>query len=76
MRSCDFTAGILVGVLIGGALGLLFAPEPGEETRELVAEEARKLAEKARNLKEAASEKGRGVLHRVKEGAEEETEEE
>ena len=68
MRSSDFMAGILVGVLIGGALGLLFAPEPGEETRELV-------AEKARKLKEAASEKGRGVLHRVKEGAEEEEEE-
>jgi gas vesicle protein len=27
MRSGDFMAGILVGVLIGGALGLLFAPE-------------------------------------------------
>jgi gas vesicle protein len=64
MRSGDFMAGILVGVLIGGALGLLFAPEAGEETRELV-------AEKARKLKEAAAEKGRTMLHRGEEDEEE-----
>jgi gas vesicle protein len=60
MRSGDFVAGILVGVLIGGALGLLFAPEPGEETREFV-------AEKARRLKEAAAEKGRSLIRRGEE---------
>ena len=64
MRSGDFMAGILVGVLIGGALGLLFAPEPGEDTRELV-------AEKARKWKDVAGEKGRTILRRVKEGTEE-----
>lgn len=57
MRSGDFMAGILVGVLIGGALGLLFAPEAGEETRELV-------AEKAGKLKDAAVEKSRTMLRR------------
>ncbi len=67
MRSGDFMAGMLVGVLIGGALGLLFAPEPGEETRELV-------AEKARKLREAATEKGRSMLRRGEEGEEEEKE--
>ena len=60
MRSGDFMGGILVGVLIGGALGLLFAPEPGEETRELV-------AEKARKLKDAAAEKGRSLIRRGEE---------
>jgi gas vesicle protein len=64
MRSGDFMAGILVGVLIGGALGLLFAPEPGEDTRELV-------ADKARKWKDVAGEKGRTILRRVKEEAEE-----
>jgi gas vesicle protein len=57
MKSGDFVAGVLVGALIGGALGLLFAPEPGEETREFV-------AEKARRLKEAAAEKGRSLIRR------------
>jgi gas vesicle protein len=65
MRSGDFMAGILVGVLIGGALGLLFAPEPGEDTREMV-------AEKARNLRDRAAERGRKALHRSEEEAEEE----
>jgi len=60
MRSGDFMAGMLVGVLIGGALGLLFAPEAGEDTREFV-------ADKAKKLKEAAAEKGRGLLHRGEE---------
>jgi gas vesicle protein len=64
MRSGDFMAGILVGVLIGGALGLLFAPEPGEETRELV-------ADKARKLKDAAAEKGRSLIRRGEEAKEE-----
>jgi gas vesicle protein len=63
MRSGDFMAGILVGALIGGALGLLFAPEAGEETRGFV-------AEKARKLKEAATEKGRTMLRRDEEGEE------
>ena len=53
-------AGMLVGVLIGGALGLLFAPEAGEDTREFV-------ADKAKKLKEVAAEKGRGLLHRGEE---------
>ena len=65
MRSGDFMAGILVGMLIGGALGLLFAPEPGEETRVLV-------ADKARKLKEAATEKGRTLLRRAEEEKEDE----
>ncbi len=60
MRSGDFMAGILVGALIGGALGILFAPEPGEETREIV-------ADKARQLKDAAAEKGRSLIRRGEE---------
>jgi len=60
MKSSDFLAGVLVGSLIGAALGLLFAPEPGEETRTRVKEGARKF-------KEAASERGRAFLHRDEE---------
>ena len=66
MKGSDFLAGLLVGTLVGAALGLLFAPDPGEETRGRVAEGARKF-------KDAASERGRGWLKR-KESAEEEPE--
>jgi len=64
MKASDFLAGVLVGSLIGAALGLLFAPEAGEETRERVAEQARKL-------KEAAVERGRTLLRRGEEEEEE-----
>ena len=41
MKSGDFLAGVIVGALIGVSLGLLFAPDTGEETRERVVEGAR-----------------------------------
>jgi len=67
MRTGDFLAGLLVGALVGASLGLLFAPESGEETRERVKVGARKL-------RDAASERARSALRREKEaGAEEET---
>ena len=50
MRTGDFLAGLLVGALIGASLGLLFAPEPGEDTRERIKEGARKAAERTRGL--------------------------
>jgi len=68
MKSSDFLAGILVGSLIGTALGLLFAPEPGEETRDRVKKGALKF-------KDAASERGRTFLHRGEKGEEEGEEE-
>ncbi|GEM_PF-6828252 len=66
MKSGDFLAGMLVGALVGAALGLLFAPGAGEETRE-------RVKEKARQLKEAAEERGRAALHRHREEEEPET---
>lgn len=45
-------------------MGFLFAPEPGEETRE-------RVMEKARKLKDAASERGRTILRRTDETEEE-----
>ena len=65
MKSGDFLAGVIVGALIGVSLGLLFAPDTGEETRERVVEGARKA-------KDAASERGRALLHRSEETEEEE----
>jgi gas vesicle protein len=36
-----FSAGIAIGALIGAGAALLFAPQSGEETRELITERAR-----------------------------------
>lgn len=65
MKTGDFLAGVLVGALIGAGVGLLLAPQAGEETRE-------RVMEKARKLKDAASERGRTFLSRSDEGEAEE----
>lgn len=64
MKSGDFLAGVIVGALIGVSLGLLFAPDTGEETRERVFEGARKA-------KDAASQRGRALLRRHEDAEEE-----
>ena len=68
MKSGDFAAGVLIGAALGAAFALIYAPASGEETRSQVADRARKF-------KEAATERGRAALHRVKSEACEETEE-
>jgi gas vesicle protein len=64
----------LVGLGIGALVGILFAPQSGEETREYLsqkADEGRDYAQrKARELRETAEdlvERGKGVAARQKE---------
>jgi gas vesicle protein len=53
-----FGIGLIVGAVLGLAIGLLFAPRPGEETRQLLKEKAgaarERVAEAARKVKETA----------------------
>lgn len=65
----DFLAGFLLGALAGTALALLFAPEPGEKTREYLKEQtielkgrAGDLSGKAREQAEELTARGRIVL--------------
>jgi gas vesicle protein len=59
-------SGILLSFLLGGltgaALALLYAPRSGRETRELLGEKLREGAERGRDLKDRALERGREVL--------------
>ncbi len=48
-KAGSFSVGLLAGGLIGFALALLLAPEPGEETRRQVRSRAEPLAERARD---------------------------
>jgi gas vesicle protein len=48
---------VLIGAAIGAAVGMVYAPKAGEETREEVTEGVRKF-------KDMASERGRRLLHR------------
>ena len=55
-----FAVGLLVGAVLGLAVGFLFAPRPGEETRQLLKEKAEvareRAAETARKVRETAAE--------------------
>ena len=46
-RSGDFLAGFVFGSLVGAAVALLLAPQPGEETRSLLRERSIELKERA-----------------------------
>jgi gas vesicle protein len=63
--------GFVVGAIIGLAIGFLYAPKPGEETRELARESVDKVREKAmaslRKLERTASEAMEAAQTKLKE---------
>jgi gas vesicle protein len=42
-----FFAGLMMGAVVGAAIALLYAPQPGTETRRMVKEKALEVKEKA-----------------------------
>ena len=51
--SLAFVSGVVLGAAIGGILGVLFAPESGEDTRKKLAKKGKKAL---KDLKEEANE--------------------
>lgn len=70
-KNGDLLKGIFIGGLIGMALGILFAPKSGKETREELARKADDLLIKTKEEYEKAVEKSKTVfeasLQRLKE---------
>jgi len=62
----EFSAGLLIGGLIGLGLGLLFAPKPGSETREELRVKADEMGGRLRDTAQDVSER---VRSRMREGA-------
>ncbi len=48
--SSSFFIGFLVGVLAGAAIGILYAPKPGKETRAMLKEKATEFKDKASDM--------------------------
>lgn len=81
-RGAEFLAGLIIGGFIGAAVGLLLAPQPGEETRaELrdkgieLRERVVEISEEARKKAEHWQEEGRTALETQKARVEEAVEE-
>ena len=66
-NKAEFLGGLLLGALVGAALGLLFAPYAGEQTRTLIKEKAGDVAESASSGAKTLVEKGKGLLQRGRE---------
>jgi gas vesicle protein len=45
--STGFFSGLILGAVVGAAVALLYAPQPGTETRRMVKEKALEVKEKA-----------------------------
>ncbi|PKN20371.1 MAG: hypothetical protein CVU71_00840 [Deltaproteobacteria bacterium HGW-Deltaproteobacteria-6] len=60
-KDWDLVKGLMIGGLIGAAIGILFAPKSGKETRQDIAEKADELLAKAKEEYEKAAEKSKAV---------------
>jgi gas vesicle protein len=61
--STSFFTGLVLGAVVGMAIGFLYAPQPGKETREILKQKA-----------EIARQKATEVAHKVKQTATEASE--
>jgi len=60
-RDLDLVKGLVIGGLIGAAIGILFAPKSGKETRQDIADKADELLTKAKEEYEKAIEKSKAT---------------
>jgi len=58
-KAIGFGIGLLTGAVIGGVVALLFAPQSGEETRQMI-------KDKATDIVDTVKEKTSGVVHALK----------
>jgi len=61
-RGSNAFLAFLLGGMTGAALALLYAPRSGRETREMLGDKLREGAERGREIKEQAKEKGRAII--------------
>jgi gas vesicle protein len=62
----SFAIGFIIGAIAGVAIGFLYAPKAGKETRAMLKEKAEELREKAGEVTEKAKEAAVDAGKRVK----------
>jgi len=60
-RDWDLVKGLVIGGLIGAAIGILFAPKSGKETRQDIADKTDELLSRAKEEYEKALEKSKAA---------------
>ena len=65
--SGSFAIGFILGAVVGVAVGFLYAPKSGRETRELIKEKAEEVKEKAEEVTEKAKEAAAVAKKKVEE---------
>ena len=65
-KNSIFGIGLLAGVVVGLAVGILYAPRPGRETREQIREKASDVRDKAAQIIEDAKEKAEEIIQKAK----------
>lgn len=68
-----FTLGLLVGIGVGAALGLLFAPSEGRQLRHRLGDGARRLGEQSRETYQTAKQRVSEMVSGARETAGRET---
>lgn len=61
-----FGIGLLVGAVIGGILGILYAPHSGKITRGLIDEKVHEATRKAEEIIEEAKDKAENIMKEAK----------
>lgn len=67
MKGKEFLTGLTIGAIVGAALGLLFAPQSGEETRDAIRTQSRDLSDKVKESGQHLVESTRDLIEQGKE---------
>lgn len=66
-----FVTGFAIGSIVGGLIGVLLAPQSGEETRELLAEKSKNICDKAQDAVSEIQTKADGIVSDMQEKGDE-----
>lgn len=65
-NAAGFGIGLLAGLAIGAAIGILYAPQSGRETREKLKHKVGETREKAEEILEEAKERAKKIVEDAK----------